>query len=562
MAKKNKPDRKDRKKTSRSTAKTPRETIGRSAGKNIAGTAALEPNRPVWRFLPHLLVTAFGLRALLALSGDFTLHPDETNQYLESAHRLVFGNGITQWEMFYGARSWLLPGFIAGWLKLFEVVGLSQPFWYIGGIKLVFCAVSLLVPLGMYLYGRRHFGETAARVALVAGVFWYEMIGFAHKPILEVLSSAPLMVLLALYVRPGPEKPRDIWLAAFLAVFLSVMRLQYAPVSLLFFMAFFMRTQRKILITVAAAVFFLAFGVFDALTWNSVPFHSYLNNIRLNLNFPFEKFPLNPAYQYILWLVIASAGMGVLCMTAALRNMRRYWLLLAVIAVIVLVHSIFSSHKEYRFIIAIVPLWLLIGSDMLTKLVSRAKHPQRMTGMAAAVFALVSVAGILNALPYQDDVYHSIFGNGKHTVRFLRDQPPIFAAYRYLSGAPDVSGVWQADSPYANTPGYYYLHRKVPFYDTYTGKRIKTVADAYNHVSHIVTRDTNFSIPGYSVIKTFSNRFHNLQILRRDSDQPEVRQWREYTPIFIAPLTRPLTKHINTRGLAPPPDTNIRFADQ
>ena len=109
-----------------------------------------------------MLALAFVARAAIALSGDFVLHPDEIMQYLEPAHRLVFGNGVTYWEFFYGARSWLVPGLVAGVLALCDAAGLGQPFWYVGGVKLLFCAVSLLVPAGMYWFARQHFGEAAA----------------------------------------------------------------------------------------------------------------------------------------------------------------------------------------------------------------------------------------------------------------------------------------------------------------------------------------------------------------------------------------------------------------
>jgi len=58
-----------------------------------------------WKHLLPILVVAFALRATVALSGDFMLHPDEIMQYLEPAHHLVFGNGVLHWEQFYGARS-------------------------------------------------------------------------------------------------------------------------------------------------------------------------------------------------------------------------------------------------------------------------------------------------------------------------------------------------------------------------------------------------------------------------------------------------------------------------
>ena len=85
-------------------------------------------------------------------------------------------------------------------LKVFDVVLLGEPFWYVGGVKLMFCAISLLIPVGMYFFARRHFGELSARVALLAGAFWYELAGFAHKPMTEFVAAALLMVLLVLCV--------------------------------------------------------------------------------------------------------------------------------------------------------------------------------------------------------------------------------------------------------------------------------------------------------------------------------------------------------------------------
>ena len=108
------------------------------------------PEGRPWKLLPLMLTLAFAARAAVALSGDFVVHPDEIMQYLEPAHRLVFGNGVIYWEYFYGARSWLIPGVVAGILGLFDAVGLGDPFWYVGGVELAFCALSLLIPAGMY----------------------------------------------------------------------------------------------------------------------------------------------------------------------------------------------------------------------------------------------------------------------------------------------------------------------------------------------------------------------------------------------------------------------------
>src|SRR5258708_10426950 len=67
--------------------------------------------------LPHLLLLAVALRlAVLAIATP--AHPDEVFQYLETAHRIVFGQGVVTWEWRAGMRGWLLPVLVSGpmWL--------------------------------------------------------------------------------------------------------------------------------------------------------------------------------------------------------------------------------------------------------------------------------------------------------------------------------------------------------------------------------------------------------------------------------------------------------------
>ena len=307
---------------------------GRSASRRCLGPCACArcptfccirspPDERPWKFLLPVLALAFVARAAIALSGDFVLHPDEIMQYLEPAHRLVFGNGVTYWEYFYGARSWLVPGLVAGVLKLFDIVGLGQPFWYVGGVKLVFCAISLLIPAGMYFFARWHFGETAARVALLMGAFWYELVGFAHKPMTEFVATALLVSLLALCVRPASDKLREVLAVAVLAVLVAAIRVQYAPLALLVVGLFFLRTEKKMQLALAAVAVFIAVGVFDAITWDGSLFHSYIVNIRVNLALGDLRAGESPAWQFLYWLLIASMGLVALCVLA-LPDLRRY----------------------------------------------------------------------------------------------------------------------------------------------------------------------------------------------------------------------------------------------
>ena len=528
------------------------------------------PDERPWKFLLPVLALAFVARAAIALSGDFVLHPDEIMQYLEPAHRLVFGNGVTYWEYFYGARSWLVPGLVAGVLKLFDIVGLGQPAWYISGVKLVFCAISLLIPAGMYFFARWHFSETAARVALLMGAFWYELVGFAHKPMTEFVATALILSLLALCVRPASDRLRVVLAVAVLAVLVAAIRVQYAPLALVVLGLFFLRTEKKMQLALAAATIFVAVGIFDAITWDGELFHSYVVNIRVNLALGDLRAGESPAWQFLYWLLIANMGLVALCVLA-LPDLRRYGFLLALIALTLLIHST-QSHKEYRFIFVVIPLWLLIGADFVVWFASRASagRSRMLLGptslVLAASFAAVSLAGILNALPYQDRVYRA-YSKETGVVGFLRNQDPVFAAYRYLASAPGVSAVWQVDRPYFNLPGYYYLHRAIPLYETDTGRLIfadqeQTEMEGMEalaaSVSHIVSADPATSAPGYSVEKTFGS----IRVLRRDADEPAIRRWQEYAPTLTDAISTKVMRKLYPDAPIPPSNFGIRFADK
>ena len=478
-------------------------------------------------------------------------------QYLEPAHRLVFGSGVTYWEYFYGARSWLVPGTVADLLMLFDAVGLGQPFWYVGGVKLLFCAISLAIPAGMYVFGRRHFGETAGRAALLAGAFWYELVGFAHKPMTEFVGTAPLVALLALCVRPSVDNARTVWTAAFLACCATAIRLQYAPLALALLGMVFLRTGKRMQLVLAGVGFTAAFGLFDAIVWDGGLFHSYVNNLYYNLMANPERTGESPAYQYLLWLTLSGLGLSVLCVAAALRRPRRYGILLGLIALVLLVHSL-GSHKEYRFIFAVIPLWLLIGADLLAGLAEGRDETRWFAGLATAGFAAVSLAGILNVLPYQDRVYQA-WSREAGRVDFVRNQDPIFPAYRYLARAPGVSAVWQVDRPYFNLPGYYYLHHKIPFYDKYTGRGLKGNVETASYLaSHIVSADPGYSVPGYSL----ERQFGEVRILRRDQNEPPVRPWIDHAPVILSNRSQRIMRQMDPDAPTQPANFGIRFADR
>ena len=524
---------------------------------------AQAPEQPRWKLAPPVLALAFAARAALALAADFTLHPDEIMQYLEPAHRLVFGNGVIYWEYFYGARSWLVPGVVAAVLALFELAGLGEPFWYVAGVKLLFCALSLVVPAAMYCFARLHFGETAARAALVAGAFWYELVRFAHKPFTELVALAPLAGLLALCARPRLDRAPAVCLAAGLAVLAGAIRMHYAPVAAVLLAVVFVRTRRKLLLAGAAAAVFGAVGVFDALTWDAGLFHSYLTNLRFNLAGG-SAFGKERAYLLLWWLLLAGGGFSALCLAGALPWPRRYGLLLGLIALVLVLHAV-PAHKEYRFVFVVIPLWLLIGADLAARaaawVAARSGRPaalRRSMGAAGVLFVAVSCAAMLKALPIQMLAYRQ-WSNDPTLAGFVRGRDPLFAAYRYLAQAPGVDGVWHVDRSYSLTPGYYYLHRAIPLYDGNVGRPLgRNLATLAASATHVVASIPDLTVPGYALEREFGP----VRILRRQATGPPVRRWREYVPVIVFDFVAETMRRIDAGAPDPPQNAGITFDDR
>ena len=104
--------------------------------------------------------------------------------------------------------------------------------------------------------------------------------------------------------------------------------------------------------------------------------------------------------------MIAGAGLSVLIVAMTVHDLRRYGFLLMLITLILFIHSA-QAHKEYRYVFAVIPLWLIVGAGLVARLAAGTRMPAWVYGASGVAFAAVSLAGILNALPSQHDVYES-----------------------------------------------------------------------------------------------------------------------------------------------------------
>ncbi|KAJ2851467.1 hypothetical protein IWW36_001106 [Coemansia brasiliensis] len=81
-------------------------------------------NRHEWSSYAVLLV----LRIVNALLIQTYIHPDETWQSLEVAHRLAFGYGFVTWEWRHALRGFAHPMLFAAVYRMLWLLGLDNSF--------------------------------------------------------------------------------------------------------------------------------------------------------------------------------------------------------------------------------------------------------------------------------------------------------------------------------------------------------------------------------------------------------------------------------------------------
>ena len=449
-----------------------------------------------WRGLYGLVALGLGLRLAVAFASESVHHPDEVFQYSEQAHRLVFHYGVIPWEYRFGARSWLLPLFISGPLEASRLLRLDDPAYYIPLVKIVFCLLSVSLIVSVYRIGRNLVSEAVGRLAAVFACFWYELLYFAPRSLADVVATYFLVFALACATeRAG--RPRTILFGLSLAA-AAALRMHYLPVVafLLLLAASNWRWPalgRSIAVLLGAV---LLVGFLDDVTWGRW-FASYYNYYFYNVLHGFATtFGTMRHDWYLRKLTLASAGLFPLVILLSLCFLRRLWIPLVWLLLVVGAHTLVPL-KDYRFIFPAVPI-LLVMTAAVTLLLAARAMPARTTQAAWAatgLVVLIALAGIFGRLPREHDIY---------PIRPLYAQDEL-RAFVFLHREADLAGLLLEGVHWSQTGGYYYLHRNVPLYlatETEAMRR-ENGAGPRAYVSHIVCPASMHEINGYTPVARF-----------------------------------------------------------
>ena len=407
--------------------------------------------------LALVLSVALAVRLWIVATHTYIVWPDETFQYLEPAHRLAFGSGVITWEFLDGIRSWLLPGVLAGVMRVAALFG-DEPDFYIVPIRLLCVLASLSIPYVGYRLAARRYGSVSGLLAGLLCALSSEAVYFAPTILTEPLATdAALLAIWRGDSAADHARPRRRRLLAGLLFGLAAsLRWQYAPVLALVALAQHGRRPRDLLTVVAGgiAVVVPALGVLDWLTWGT-PFQSvWLNFLRNAAQGVSGAMGTQSWWYYAMYYVVAWGLLASPLLALALYGAARAPVLGLVVLATIALHTL-SAHKELRFVFlatACMPMLVGIGLGGVLQRLPRFRAPLPGTAMAL-VLALV-IAGATAASTYARATPGDAWDRDRSMLR-------AFAAARATPNACAlaVRTIWVYRSG-----GYTYWHRDLPLY--------------------------------------------------------------------------------------------------
>jgi phosphatidylinositol glycan class B len=453
-----------------------------------------------------VLLVASIPRLWAAVRDQGIFWPDEIYQTLEPAHRFAFGYGFVAWEFQDGARSWLFPGFIGLLWKVASHLGITSAPALLTVVRAVLVCLSLS---GLYVSMRlaeRLAGRTAALLAGCLGAMFPAALIYDHHCLTEIVSGPILLLSIALVER---RSARTILCAGGLAAAACFLRLPNAIVALgTVAVLLAARRSRDAAYYVASACGIgMAGGLLDWVTWGA-PFHSLFTNVKYNL---FEgnlsRYGVAPFGYY---LNVAWTSTGVALVPIALGwigswSRARGWV--AITVAYLLIHSAIP-HKEYRFLMPIVPLVLTLSGVGLAVIVDRLAAAAK-TGLQVDRIRILVAAGslamwLMMGIAAADATFA---GMGQYVGEEQGGTSPWHSMEEgnrllwEVGTKDDLCGllVWGRHAIWLG--GYTYLHRDVPWLTAQSPHDVMNLTESTNY---LITVPGLPAPPGYAPVRALN----------------------------------------------------------
>ena len=301
-----------------------------------------------------LAALAIALR-VLAFDPYSAHHQDETIQYLEQAHRIVFGYGFVPWEYRYFIRSWLIPLLLVPPMQLGEWLDPGGTLYLILPRAMV-AAANFTPVIAAWFIGKR-ISTAHAIVGMAVMALWIESVLFSVQTLSESLSVACFFGAVALLHREA--RFGAIVAAGALMALAGLFRFQFGPAIALYAVLIAGTDRRVWAALMLGGLPVVAGGGLLDIAMGLRPYEWILNNYNANITQGRMKeigghdvgYYLKAIPHFWKWAVVPI-------FIFLLHGWRRNPALFAAALINIAVHQ-FVGHKEYRY------LWLSIDALLL-----------------------------------------------------------------------------------------------------------------------------------------------------------------------------------------------------
>lgn len=387
------------------------------------------------------------LLRVLAFDAYSVHHSDETIQYLEQAHRIVFGYGLIPWEFRYFIRSWLIPLLLVPPMQLGEWLNPGGTLYLVLPRAMVAAANFAPVIAAWFIGKRISLLHAIAGMAMMG--LWVQSVLFSVQTLSESLAVSCFMVAVALLHRRA--RFGAIVGAGALMALAGLFRFQFAPAIAVYGALVAGKDWRLWKGLVAGGLPVVVAGGLLDVAAGLQPYEWILNNYQANIAQGRMKeiggvdhfFYLQAIPFYWKWAIVPVIGL------AAYGWRRNPWLLIAAL-VNIAVHQL-VGHKEYRYLWLSIDIILLLAAFGSVDFIERRQLPRWMSRSPAvtivAAWSLLSLS--LAILP-------------TYRLNWRQDGAPSRLAAKVLLD-PQVCGIAVPAGPYARF-GYSLLHQPKPIY--------------------------------------------------------------------------------------------------
>ena len=383
-------------------------------------------------------------------------------QVLEPAHLAAFGYGKLPWEFqpAFGIRTWVLPGFFAGVLKVCSLFS-SGSWLYLTVVKSLAAALSLIPVAVTYLLARKQTTPLYAALAVMIPGCWFDAVLFSATTLSSAIASY-LIIWAAYWAMTYQREPAVRWqpvaIGALLAV-VAIVRFPLLPsVGLVMLYACRRSGHAWLRAGLTFAVLLTLFGLLDAWTW-SYPFQSIIKNWQFNIveHKAAKIFGVSPFYYYFEVLVHRVSYVLVPAFFLLLFRAKRYPLLLAMLLVTLISFSLIG-HKEYRFIVLAVTLWPMLTALAMVEVATESRVKRV---LMAVIWLLIMIgSGVLAHKYYSQEIHHDVYRTVQRAGELARTKYAGRVDHFVLDERITTSryGGWN----YGEADNYSYLHVNIP----------------------------------------------------------------------------------------------------